>query len=127
MADEGLFKFDGRTLFLTEEVQRNTHRDVRIRINALEVHVHALVLVRMHLEGTQNDELIGAVQFHRQNRSVELFFLQIVEQFLVVDFNGRCGDIVPVQNAGDLVLAAQAAARTRSLYLTRFGDDFHEF
>ena len=89
-------------------------------VNALEVAVHDLGLVGVHLERTQNDEFFLAVQFHVENGSVELFLLQVVEEFVVIERDGRSFNIVPVDDARDLVFATQAAARTLTLLFTYF-------
>ena len=80
----------------------------------------------MHLEGAENDEFFLAVQFHRQDRGVELFLAQSVEDRIVFELDRRRGLGAAVDDAGQLVRTTKAAARTRTLRLTRGGDDFHE-
>lgn len=43
-----------------------------------------LGLVGVHLESTQNNELILTVELHREDGSVELFLLQVVIDFVVI-------------------------------------------
>ena len=126
MVDETLADLNGRAVFSTEEVQRHAHGHRFISIDTLEVNVHDLRLVRMHLESAQNNELILTIQFHRQNRGVELFLAQGVENRIVFELDRRGRNVAAVNNTGQLVGAAQTAARTRTLRLTRGGDDFHK-
>ena len=123
--DDGLVHLDGGAFFFAREVQRNAHRDLFVFSDALEVDVQNLRLVRVHLEGAENDEFFLAVEFHRQDRSVELFLAQRVEDGIVFELDGRGGQAGAVDDAGKLVSAAKAAARTRTLRSTRSGDDLH--
>ena len=125
MADEALVDLDGRAVFTTEEVQRHAHRHVGVRVDTLEVHVQNLVLVRVHLEGTQDHELFSAVEFHRQNGGVELFLLQRVEHFVVINGDHGCRLVQAVKDCGNLGFAAKAAARTRTLRCAGSGGEFH--
>ena len=125
MADHGLADLDGRAFFFTVEVQRHAHRDLFVSGDALEVDVHDLRLVRVHLEGAENNEFFLAVKFHRQDRGVELFLTQSVENRIVFELDRRSGFLAAVNNTRQLVRAAKAAARTRTLHVTRGGDDFH--
>ena len=76
-------------------------------------------------KGAENDEFFLAVEFHRQDRSVELFLTQSVENRIVFELDRRSGFLAAVNNTRQLVRAAKAAARTRTLHVTRGGDDFH--
>ena len=125
MRDDGLVHLDGGAFFFAREVQRNAHRDLFVFSDALEVDVQNLRLVRVHLEGAENDEFFLAVEFHRQDRGVELFLAQRVEDGIVFELDGRGGQAGAVNDAGKLVSAAKAAARTRTLRSTRSGDDLH--
>ena len=125
VADEALVDLDGRAVFTTEEVQRHAHRHVGVRVDTLEVHVQNLVLVRVHLEGTQDHELFSAVEFHRQNGGVELFLLQRVEHFVVINGDHGCRLVQAVKDCGNLGFAAKAAARTRTLRCAGSGGEFH--
>ena len=125
VADDGLVHLDGGAFFGAREVQGHAHRDLFVSGDALEVDVHDLGLVGVHLESAENDEFFLAVEFHRQDRSVELFLTQSVENGIVFELDRRSGFVAAVDDAGQLVRAAQTAARTRTLRLTRGGDDFH--
>ena len=92
---------------------------------ALEVHVHYQILVGVHLEGTQNHELFDTVEFHRQDGGMELFLLQCVEHFVVIDFDHGCRLVQAVKDCGNLGFAAKAAARTRTLRCAGGGGEFH--
>ena len=87
--------------------------------------MHDLRLVRVHLEGAENDEFFLAVEFHRQDRGVELFLAQSVEDRIVFELDRRSGEVAAVDDARQLVRAAKAAAHTRTLHVTRGGDDVH--
>ena len=89
--DDGLVHLDGGAFFFAREVQRNAHRDLFVFSDALEVDVQNLRLVRVHLEGAENDEFFLAVEFHRQDRGVELFLAQRVEDGIVFELDGRGG------------------------------------
>src|SRR5207342_2694056 len=65
-----------------------------------------------------------ARHLHVQDGCVEGLELQLEEELLVVELDGGIVLAAPVDDAGHLVLATQAAARTRSLQLARFGFDF---
>ena len=106
-------------------MQRHAHRHVGVGVNALEVDVQHLGLVGVHLESTQHDEFVLAVQFHGEDRGVELFLLQIVVKLVVINLNRGGGNVHAVNDAGNLGLTAQAAARTRTLRLAGSGDEFH--
>ena len=123
--DDALIDLNGRAEFFAREVQRHTHRHNFIRRNALEVDVHDLLLIRVHLEVTQNNEFFLAVEFHRQNGSVELFLAQRKEDRVVFKLDRGGGVLAAVNDARELVRAAQTAARTRTLRCARGGDDFH--
>ena len=120
--NDALRNLDGRADFFAREVQRHAHRDFLIRHDALEVDVHDLRLVGMHLEGAQNNELLDAVKLHRQDRSVELFLAKGKEDRIVFELSGL---VAAVDDARQLVRTTQTAARTRTLRLARGGDDFH--
>src|SRR5690606_30042108 len=66
-----------------------------------------------------------AIELHLQNRSVEFFLAQGMVDFVVIelDIDGlfRCS----VNDGRNAASAAQAAARTRSLYATQSGVEFH--
>ena len=125
MADEALVDLDGRAVFAAEEVQRHAHRHFAVRVNALEVAVQDLGLVGVHLESTQNNELILTVELHREDGSVELFLLQVVIDFVVIERDKRSVNVVAVDNARHFVFATQAAARTRSLLFTQDSGEIH--
>ena len=125
VADDGLAERNSRGLFFTLEVQRNAHRDLFVSGDTLEVDVHNLRLVRVHLESAENNEFFLAIKFHRQDRSVELFLTQSVENRIVFELDRRSGKLAAVNNTRQLVRAAKAAARTRTLHVTRGGDDVH--
>ena len=109
----------------SEEVQRHAHRHFAVRVNALEVAVQNLGLVGVHLESTQNNELILTVELHREDGSVELFLLQVVIDFVVIERDKRSVNVVAVDNARHFVFATQAAARTRSLLFTQDSGEIH--
>ena len=116
---------NGINVFTAEEVQRHAHRHVGVRVDTLEVHVQNLVLVRVHLEGTQDHELFSAVEFHRQDGGMELFLLQRVEHFVVIDGDHGCRLVQAIKDCGNLGFAAKAAARTRTLRCAGSGGEFH--
>ena len=63
---------NGRAEFFAREVQRHTHRHNFIRRNALEVVCMTCCLYGCIWKSRQNNEFFLAVEFHRQNGSVEL-------------------------------------------------------
>ena len=74
----------------------------------------------------ENDEFFLAVEFHRQDRGVELFLAQRKEDRVVFKLDRGGGVLAAVNDARELVSAAQTAARTRTLRLTRSGDNVHK-
>ncbi len=66
-----------------------------------------------------------AVQFQVQDRSVESFLLQSVEQVVVIDFDLHSILASAKQDARGLTSNTQAAARTRTLQIARSCDDLH--
>ena len=105
----------GRRVLLAGEVQRHAHVDLLGLGHALEVDVQHERPVRVHLEVTQQDALALAVELHVEDRGVELFLAQRMEQRVVVDSDRHRLALAAIDHAGNLVGVAQAAARTRAL------------
>ena len=56
---------------------------------------------------------------------MELFLLQRVEHFVVIDGDHGCRLVQAVKDCGNLGFAAKAAARTRTLRCAGSGGEFH--
>src|SRR5690606_18829525 len=123
--DNLLMQFDRRRVVTVDERERDTSRDRFGGRNTLEINVQHLRLVRVPLHRTQQYFLRLAGNVHVKNRRMELGLTQCVEAFVVVqrDADGVLGSAI--QNGRNATSAAQAAARTRSLFATQGGIDFH--
>jgi hypothetical protein len=91
----------------------------------LEVSVHYHWFVCVHLEVAQQNFFYFAVYFHIQDRSVECFFTQCVEQCVVIQSDCYWRFSATVDDAWCLASAAQAAARSGPLLFACECCDFH--
>jgi hypothetical protein len=107
-------------------VQRHLLAQARGLVDALEVDVQDDGLPGVHLEVAQQHLLGLARQFHLEDGRVEGLFLEREEQRVVIelDHGRRAGT---VDDAGHLVGAAQAAARSGPLQRTLVSCEFHGF
>ena len=87
VADDRAFALDGRRLRLVDEVQRHLHVDLARRIDPLEVDMQHLVAERMHLHVAQQDLGARSVDLHRQDRRMEHFVAQRMDQCVVVELD----------------------------------------
>ena len=93
--------------------------------DALEVDVLDLLLVRVHLQVTQQNLVFRAGQFHLQDGAVKGFLLDGVPQGVVVDFDqDRLGGSA-INDTGRTAGDAETAARTRALLCALKSDEFH--
>ncbi len=121
--DRALRRHRGRQC-LVHEVQRHFHVNLARRIDPLKIDVQHLVAERVHLHVAEQYLRARAIDFHRQDRRVERFGAQRVDQRVVVelDHGGLPG---AVDDAGHLVGFAQAAARSGPLQRALESDEFH--
>ena len=126
VVDQALVGLHRDRVFLVDEVQRHLLVQPRGLVDALEVDVQDDLLPRVHLVVAQQHLLHVARQFHVEDRRMEGFLLQRVEQRVVVqlDHGRRAG---PVDDAGHLGGGAQAAARSGPLLRTLECDELHDF
>src|SRR5690606_24832975 len=126
VADKLASKLDGGGNVTVDEVQGHFRRDGLLGIDALEVNVKNLRLVRVPLHSTQQYLLgLAAFNLHVENGSVEGFLAQRVVDFVVIELDVQWLVFAAVHNGGNTASVAKAAARTRTLIATRSGVEFH--
>ena len=124
VADDRAGHLDRRRHFAVDEVQRHAHLDLAVLVDALEIDVQDLVLERMHLHVAQQHLRRGAVELHREDRRVERFVAQRVEQRVVVELDRLRRGRAAVDDAGRPARAAQAAARAATFGGAGKGGEF---
>src|SRR5690606_21554404 len=125
VADNLAAQLDGWGHIATFKVQRNFGGDGLRSQNALEVNVQNLLLVRVPLNRAQQHFFSFTVQFHRQDGSVEGFFAQVVVSLVMIQRDHDGLFFATVNNSRNSASVTQAAARTRTLYITRRSGEFH--
>ena len=127
VADDVGRQLDRRRRLRVDVVQRHLHVDLLVRGDALEVDVQYLLLERVVLHVAQQHALgARAVDLEVEDRRMERFLAQRVEEIVVVELDVDRRGAAAVDDARDLAGATQAAARTRTLRRPRGGCDFHE-
>jgi hypothetical protein len=81
------FELDARSDVGVDEVQRHLHVDLVGGVDALEIQVQHLLLVRVPLGVLQDHGLGGTVEHHAQHGRVEGFVAQGVVDLVVIDFD----------------------------------------
>ena len=83
-----------------DEVQRNVHPDLLVLDDALEVHVHDLVLRRMALQILQDRGLALLTDLDIQDARIERLVLELLQDLVVVKY--QCAGRTPgaVDNCG---------------------------
>ncbi len=103
-----------------DEVQRHLHVDLLVGEHALEVDVLHLLAPRMHVARAQQHLLLGAVDLQRQDRGECIDSLRSLSSSSLWSSSiGQRLVLAAVDDARDLAVPAQAAARTRSLQFAR--------
>ena len=93
--------------------------------DALEVNVQDLLFEGMHLQITQQDFVALAGEFHVEDGRVERFFLDGVEQCVVIELDQQRLLSATVNDTGRASGDAETAARTRALHGALKSDEFH--
>ena len=119
------FGLDGRRLFFTAVVHGHFYGHLGLGFHALEVNVQDLLLVRVHLQVAQQNFVFFAGQFHLEDGSMERFFLDGVEQRVVIEFDQHGFTGATVNDTGRTTGDAETAARTRALLCALKSDEFH--